>query len=60
VESIFEPFYRSPRVDKLSSGVGIGLTVSKRLVEAMGGRIWALPRDGGGSEFGFSLTTSPD
>ena len=58
VESIFEPFYRSPRVDKLSSGVGIGLTVSKRLVEAMGGRIWAMPREGGGSEFGFSLLTA--
>ena len=60
VESIFEPFYRSPRVDKVSSGVGIGLTVSKRLVEAMGGRIWAAPRDGGGSEFGFALATAPD
>jgi PAS domain S-box-containing protein len=60
VESIFEPFYRSPRVDKLSPGVGIGLTVSKRLVEVMGGRIWALPRDGGGSEFGFALATASD
>jgi PAS domain S-box-containing protein len=59
MERIFEPFYRSPRVDKLSSGVGIGLTVSKRLVEAMGGRIWAAPREGGGSEFGFMLATAP-
>jgi PAS domain S-box-containing protein len=57
-ESIFEPFYRSPRVDKLSPGVGIGLTVSKRLVEAMGGRIWAASREGGGCEFGFSLAAA--
>jgi len=57
-EKAFEPFYRSPRVDKVSSGVGIGLTVSKRLVEAMGGRIWAAPREGGGSEFGFALATA--
>jgi hypothetical protein len=26
----------------------------------MGGRIWARPRDGGGSEFGFVLQVLPD
>ena len=36
-------------------GSGIGLFVTKRLVEAMNGRIWARPRDGGGAEFGFAL-----
>jgi PAS domain S-box-containing protein len=60
IESVFEPFYRSPRIEKLSSGVGIGLTVSKRLIEAMGGRIWAAPREGGGSEFGFTLAIASD
>ena len=34
---------------------GVGLFVSRALVEAMGGRIWARPRRGGGAEFGFSL-----
>jgi hypothetical protein len=29
--------------------------VAKSLVEAMGGRIWAAGRDGGGAEFGFAL-----
>jgi signal transduction histidine kinase len=57
LENIFDPFYRSSRVHTVSSGVGIGLTVCKRLVEAMGGRIWAVPRSGGGSEFGFTLPT---
>jgi len=34
---------------------GIGLFVCARLVTAMGGRIWATPRDDGGAEFGFAL-----
>ena len=46
------PFARHRRV---AGGAGIGLFVCRRLVEAMSGRIWARPRDGGGSEFGFWL-----
>ena len=38
-----------------AAGVGIGLFVCRRLVEAMGGRVWVAPRDGGGAEFGFAL-----
>lgn len=52
---LFKPFFRSPKAAATASGTGIGLVVSKRLVEAQGGRIWARPREGGGSEFGFSL-----
>ena len=58
LENIFDAFYRSPRGRAMSSGIGIGLTVCKRLVESMGGRIWAAPRDGGGSEFGFALPSA--
>jgi K+-sensing histidine kinase KdpD len=36
-------------------GLGIGLFVCRRLIEAMHGRIWVRPRDGGGAEFGFAL-----
>jgi signal transduction histidine kinase len=44
----------------VTSGAGIGLFVSARLVQAMGGRIWARPRPAGGAEFGFSLRVMPD
>ena len=38
-----------------AGGAGIGLFVCARLIAAMGGRIWALPRPDGGAEFGFAL-----
>jgi PAS domain S-box-containing protein len=54
-EQLFRLFYRSPNTAKQASGAGIGLYVCRGLVQAMGGRIWATVREGGGSEFGFSL-----
>ncbi len=54
-DRLFEPFYRSPTSARQVSGSGIGLFVCARLVEAMGGRIWAQPRPEGGAEFGFAL-----
>lgn len=53
--SAFTPFYRSPRVAGKVQGLGIGLAACRRLVEVQGGRIWAEPRDGGGSRFAFTL-----
>jgi signal transduction histidine kinase len=35
--------------------MGIGLAVCKRLIETMGGRIEAVPRQGGGTVFAFTL-----
>jgi PAS domain S-box-containing protein len=54
-ERLFELFYRAPAAQRVPGGAGIGLFVCRQLVEAMGGRIWARTRDGGGSEFGFEL-----
>ena len=53
--ALFDLFYRSPLATRSAPGAGVGLFVSRALVEAMGGRIWAGPRRGGGAEFGFSL-----
>jgi signal transduction histidine kinase len=55
VSHLFSPFYRAPSTAAVASGAGIGLYVCRRLVDAMGGRMWARRRDGGGSEFGFWL-----
>ena len=52
---MFTAFYRTEDAQARSGGLGIGLAACKRVVEALGGRIWAEPRDGGGAEFGFAL-----
>jgi PAS domain S-box-containing protein len=54
-ERLFELFYRSARTAGVAGGAGIGLFVCARLVAAMGGRTWAMPRESGGAEFGFAL-----
>jgi two-component system, OmpR family, sensor histidine kinase KdpD len=59
VEQLFTLFYRSPATAASAAGAGIGLFVSRQLVDAMGGRMWARRRRGGGSEFGFSLAGYP-
>jgi signal transduction histidine kinase len=52
---LFELFYRSQSARAVPGGAGIGLFVSRNLVEAMGGHIWAVDRPEGGAEFGFTL-----
>jgi signal transduction histidine kinase len=59
VEKLFSLFYRSPATAATAAGAGIGLFVSRQLVDAMGGRMWARRRRRGGSEFGFSLAAYP-
>jgi signal transduction histidine kinase len=49
---IFDMFARA---NDGTDGVGIGLAVCRRIVEAHGGRIWAEAPEGGGSAFRFTL-----
>jgi signal transduction histidine kinase len=54
-ERLFEIFYRAQETARQRSGSGIGLYVTRTLVEAMGGTAWARLPSAGGSEFGFAL-----
>lgn len=47
---LFQPF-----VTTKPAGMGVGLSISKRIIEAHGGRIWAEPNPGGGTVFRFTL-----
>lgn len=55
LERVFEPFFRTDDARQRAAGSGLGLAVSRRIVELLGGRIWAAPRPGGGAAFGFAL-----
>jgi two-component system sensor histidine kinase KdpD len=53
-ERVFDKFYQGAP-ERSQSGVGLGLTICRALVEAHGGRIWAENAPGGGAVFRFTL-----
>lgn len=55
IRHLFDPFFRAERTAARAQGIGLGLTVCKRLVQAQHGRIWAQTPPEGGAAFGFSL-----
>lgn len=60
IPQVFEPFFRSPRARlRASSGIGLGLSVAKRITEAFGGRLVAENRAGKGSRFTVHLPEIP-
>ena len=58
VANLFQPFNRLGQESGPQEGTGIGLVVSKRLVEMMGGSVGASSRVGVGSVFWFELALS--
>jgi CheY-like chemotaxis protein/anti-sigma regulatory factor (Ser/Thr protein kinase) len=56
MDRIFEPFTQLEYVlSRKRDGAGLGLAISKSLVELMGGEIWAKSEEGRGSTFGFTI-----
>jgi signal transduction histidine kinase/ActR/RegA family two-component response regulator len=56
-ERIFESFQQGGRGASREEGTGLGLTLSRRMVELFGGRMWLVSEVGAGSTFGFSIPT---
>lgn len=56
-EGIFEEFVR---VDRNTSGMGLGLALAKRLIEAHSGKIWAESEQSRASRFVFLLPLDPN
>jgi signal transduction histidine kinase len=57
-ERLFEKYFRL-RTVKGVEGLGLGLYISRLIVEAHGGRIWVRSVPGEGSTFGFTVPLSP-
>jgi len=57
---VFHKYYRASSVRKQMDGVGLGLSISKHIVEAHGGNIWVESQLGRGSTFGFTLPAASE
>jgi PAS domain S-box-containing protein len=55
LERLFDAFYSTK-----SEGMGIGLSLSRSIIESHGGCLWAAPNEGPGATFSFSIPRLPE
>jgi signal transduction histidine kinase len=55
MDKLFDSFYTTK-----SGGMGIGLSVSRAIIESHRGRLWAEHNDGPGATFAFSIPGCPE
>ncbi|HEX7556917.1 MAG TPA: ATP-binding protein, partial [Leptolinea sp.] len=58
IPHVFDRFYRSPEMARATKGAGLGLYLSRAIIEAHGGRIWVDPAPQG-ARFYFTLPRPP-
>jgi PAS domain S-box-containing protein len=60
LQQVFERFHRGRQVSSTNyGGLGLGLYITKQIIERHGGAIWVESREGQGTTFFFSLPTAP-
>jgi PAS domain S-box-containing protein len=52
---LFEPYYRVEQDRQSFTGLGLGLAISKKIIDAYGGKIWLVSKPGEGSTFSFLI-----
>jgi signal transduction histidine kinase len=50
LDRLFEAFYTTK-----AGGMGVGLSVSRSIIENHRGKLWAVPNEGPGATFSFSI-----
>jgi signal transduction histidine kinase len=53
LEKVFDAFYTTK-----THGMGVGLSISRSIIESHNGRLWATPNDGPGATFSFTIPCS--
>lgn len=57
LQFLYRPFYRAPSIRHEIAGIGLGLSITKKIIEAHGGELAVESRKGEGTRFAFAVPT---